>query len=190
MNETDNQEYVSLKTLASTIGMDRSSLRRYLVREDIPTERRRMPDSNNQVCLAVRSDIAEEVIQERLAGGYIETDTGDTLRIGLFYLVQLVPELAPERVKMGFTSSLSERMQQHQTAAPTARVLKAWPCRRTWEATVIDYLAACACQHIANEVYECSDLTGLVENADRLFSLLPEPTAEIAVSPHSPRSQS
>jgi hypothetical protein len=104
----------------------------------------------------------------------------------VFYVIELVPELDPTRIKLGFALNLNERLAQHKTAAPTARVLKFWPCRRAWELTVMDSLSAANCRLILNEVFECDDLPALLRRGDEIFALLPEPVRKRDLSEHSP----
>jgi len=108
--------------------------------------------------------------------------------IGCFYVIQLVPELDPKRIKLGFAIDLNNRLLQHRTAAPTATVLTSWPCRRSWETTVMDCLSADSCHHILSEVFECENLSALVDKGDSLFSILPHPNDRAALSHHSPHA--
>jgi len=41
--------------------------------------------------------------------------------------------LPPNRVKIGFADSVEKRLAEHRTAGPTAKLLKAWPCKRSWD---------------------------------------------------------
>ncbi len=50
---------------------------------------------------------------------------------GYFYVIQLVPEALPNRVKIGIADSVEKRLAEHRTAAPTAKLLKSWPCKRS-----------------------------------------------------------
>lgn len=43
---------------------------------------------------------------------------------GFFYIIQLIPEVLPNRVKIGYTDNLDVRLKEHQTAAPTAKLIK------------------------------------------------------------------
>jgi hypothetical protein len=43
---------------------------------------------------------------------------------GQFYVIQLAPDLAPGRVKLGWTTDVQRRVKVHRCAAPTAMVLK------------------------------------------------------------------
>ena len=89
-------------------------------------------------------------------------------------------------VKLGFAIDLNDRLVQHRTAAPTARVLKSWPCKRSWEVTVMDCLSSVTCRHILNEVFECDNLDDLIGRGDELFRLLPDPKKRAELSEHSP----
>jgi hypothetical protein len=90
--------------------------------------------------------------------------------------------------ELGFADDLLSRLGQHRTAAPTAVVVKSWPCKRAWEGTVMDCLTAVNCRLILNEVFECDDVDALIARADKLFDLLPDPAAKAPladVSPHN-----
>jgi hypothetical protein len=108
--------------------------------------------------------------------------------LGVFYVIRLVPELDPRRLKLGFADDLQSRLGQHRTVAPTAAVIKSWPCKRAWEKTVMDCLTGANCRLILNEVFECDDVDDLIRCADNLFALLPDPAAKALladVSPHN-----
>lgn len=182
----ESQDLVSLKELAEKIGLDRSNTRKYVLKLGIRPHKRRTPDSRNQLTLAVTKDEADRIIDERETKGFtssakiVESDTG------VFYVIQLVPEFDTRRIKLGFALDLNERMAQHKTAAPTAKVLKSWPCRRAWELTVMDCLSAANCRLILNEVFECDDLAALLRRGDEFFALLPAPARKRDLSEYSP----
>jgi len=48
-------------------------------------------------------------------------------RYGYFYIIQLVPEALPNRVKIVFADNVATRLAEHRTDAPTAKLLKTWP---------------------------------------------------------------
>ncbi len=181
-----SEEYVSLKDLASELGLDRSNMRKYVMKAGIQPHKRRTPDSGSQLTLVVTPDEADFVRQKRQDEGY-GTDTAVTVSdCGVFYVIQLVPELDPQRLKLGFAENLANRLSQHRTVAPTATLLKSWPCKRSWETTVMDALTVNHCRLILNEVFECDSYEELLSFADTLFSLLPDPEAKPRVSQHSP----
>lgn len=153
---------IPLRVLARELRVDRSHFRRYVTKLGIIPKKRHTADSGSKLVVTVTADEADVVRSHRRAQGYA-FDSGEQDRaIGTFYVVQLVPELDPNRIKLGFAEDIGVRMAQHRTAAPTARVVRTWPCKRSWEFTVIDALASADCRLILNEVYECSDFSGLL----------------------------
>jgi hypothetical protein len=103
-------------------------------------------------------------------------------------VIRLVPELDPRRVKLGFADEVNSRLTQHRTAAPTAVVIKTWPCKRSWEGTVMDCLSSYSCKLILNEVFECDDVDDLLRRGDALFALLPPPERRPPLSTVSPHN--
>lgn len=106
-------------------------------------------------------------------------------RYGFFYLIQLIPEVIPERVKIGFSDDPEKRLAAHKTSAPTAKLLRTWPCKRSWDYAAMDSITRTECKLVLNEVYE-GDLEGFVARGDTFFGLMPDPDAERELSPHSP----
>jgi len=183
-------EMVSFTELAKLLGMDKTHANRYAkkVAEKLGIEIRRWrdPSANNQSVLAVTGSDAERVVEYRRSEGFLGSDRVPVIDIGVFYVVQLVPDLDPYRLKLGFAVDMQERLSQHRTAAPTATVLKTWQCRRAWETTVMEALVSEGCRLILNEVYECKDVEELLEKGNRLFDLLPDPSRKIELSDKSP----
>lgn len=176
-------EYISVKQLAKELGMDRSGLRKYILKLGIRPIKRRTSDSGMQLALTVSSDDATAIINSR----DIEiAPTAEANEKGVFYAIQLIPEFDPRRVKLGFTNALTERLAQHRTSAPTAIVLKSWPCKKSWEITIRDYLTSQKCCHILNEVFEFENIDSVLEMGDIIFNLLPKPQDTPALSDHSP----
>src|SRR5262249_39479637 len=88
------------------------------------------------------------------------------------YIIQLVPDLDPHRVRVGFADDLTAALARLRAGAPTAAVLRSWPCRSAWAAAAADCLTS-KCRPFLGDVLECDDLNGLVAHGDRLFALLP-----------------
>jgi hypothetical protein len=182
------EEYISLKHLAEEIGMDRSHARRYVLRLGITPHKRRTADSQNQLTLAVNKNEADLIRQKRCEEGFIGDSKPIAKDVGVFYIIRLVPELDNRRVKMGFADDLLTRLCQHRTAAPTAHVVASWPCKRSWESTVMDCLSAHGCRLILNEVFECDDVEGLMILGNRLFELFPDPKQRTPLAEASPHN--
>lgn len=182
-------DFVSIKELAQRLGMDRSHARRYVLRLGYPFHKRRTTDSGNQLTLCLTSDEAAEIERLRADHGFGGSAPLAPSEVGVFYVIQLVPELDPRRLKLGFAESLDQRLAQHRTAAPTARILHAWGCRRSWEVTAIDALTSSDCRLILNEVFECDDPQSLVLRGNAFFAMLPEPAQRPPRSERSPLNQ-
>ena len=168
-------EYVTLKELAAELGLDKSNVRKYVLRQGFVPVSIRTGDSANQATLALTPEDAEAVRALRIKQGFAATfraplENGN----GFFYVIQVVPDLDPLRVKLGWTSNTSSRLDAHRTAAPTAQLVKEWPCRKAWEIAAIHSVVRTDCTNIGNEVYRCGDLDALVERCEAFFDLMPE----------------
>lgn len=182
-----SEEFVSIKDLAEGWGMDRSAALKFVKKLGIDPIKRRTPDSKNQKSSVLTQSEADYVRQVREQEGYSATNpTISISEAGYFYVIQLIPEHDPNRLKFGFADNVDNRLRQHRTSAPTAEVLKSWPCKRTWEPTIIDALTTNLCRLIQNEVFECDCREEVIELADELFDLLPNPTESPDLSQHSP----
>ena len=111
--------YVSLKSLAAELNMDRSHARRYELNLGITPAKRRTADSGGQLTLTVSAPEAERVRCTRTERGFTGAQTAVENEAGFFYLIQLIPELDPKRIKLGFADNVSNRLSQHRTSAPT-----------------------------------------------------------------------
>lgn len=181
-----SDEYVSIKELAQRLGMDRSHARRYVLTLGYSFHKRRTAESGGQLTLCVTSAEADAISSQRAEKGFLASTVVAASEIGVFYVIQLVPELDPMRLKLGFAESLEQRLSQHRTAAPTSRVLRAWPCKRSWELTAIDALTRQGCRLILNEVFECDEPDALVRRGDAFFSMLPSPDVRAILATASP----
>jgi len=179
-------EYISIKNLSEELGMDRSHARKYIIKMGIVPQKRRTLDSGNQLTLTVTEEEANKIKKNRLELGYNFDNRIVNNENGYFYVIQLVPELDPKRIKLGYTNDINDRLNQHKTAAPTAKILKSWQCKRSWESTVMDSLTSNNCKHILNEVFECDDIENLIEHGNKLFLLLPKPNEKMELSNYSP----
>jgi hypothetical protein len=89
---------------------------------------------------------------------------------GKLYAVQLVPELKAERIKLGFSDRLNDRLAEHRTAAPTLRLLHSWPCQRVWEKAAI----AKGERQVGPEAFDFTSITTAIKRGNRFFDLLPQ----------------
>lgn len=183
-----SKNFVSIKQLAEELGMDRSHARRYVLKLDITPTKRRTADSGGQLVLTVSNEEAEFIRRKREEEGFLGSSKPVDKEVGSFYVIQLVPELDENRIKLGFADDVNQRLSQHRTSAPTARVIATWPCKRNWEKTVIDAFARVKGKLILNEVYEFADVKQMIEHGNRLFELLGDPSSVTEISTVSPHN--
>jgi hypothetical protein len=182
----NDQRYVSIKEIAQALGMDRSHARKFAIKCGFEFAKQRTADSGNQLTLVLPEEKALLLYQRRKDLGFTEDNILVSSDIGFFYIIQLIPEYDKNRIKLGYANDVRDRLAQHRTSAPTAVLLKSYPCKREWEKSIIDFLALKHCRLINSEVYEAIDLEKMVDYADQLFSLIPSPEIEIEISEHSP----
>ena len=190
-HDSTSERWVSLRQLASLMGLNPSQARKYvLFRLKIKPHQARTPDSRGKKTYVFTQSEADRIVEQRNAefpNNYERTGAEGLEGVsGFFYVVLLCPELSTCRVKLGFAINVLQRLKQHQTAAPTARLLKSWPCRPTWEIAAIDALTRTECSLVREEVFDCENLEALVKRGDTFFSLLPRPDDIVPLSPHSP----
>lgn len=92
---------------------------------------------------------------------------------GVFYLLALEPKTDPGRFKVGFAASLPERLRQLRCSAPFAEVAATWPCKRLWEKTAIDCIAA-GCERVHTEIFRTGSLASVREKCERFFGMMPK----------------
>src|SRR5215475_5962093 len=186
-------DYLSFFDLAQKLGVSYDTVRRTIARYGDELEstvlKRKTSSSRDALTQCISLDAANRLIT------FLDSKTNDNSKnddqefffqwFGYFYIVQLVPELMPNRVKIGYTDNLEQRLREHQTSAPTARYVKYWACKRSWDQCVMDSITRSDCQLVMNEVYE-GDVTLCVQRADEFFALMPTSKTVIPLSEHSP----
>ncbi len=86
--------------------------------------------------------------------------------LGHFYAVQLLPELVPDRIKLGFSTNVPDRLRQYRMANPEARILNVWPCLKQHEWLILQQAEAWGTRVGAREVYNVTDLQSFIQNID------------------------
>lgn len=182
-------EMVTIAEVAKRIGLSTTTVRRFVAREidALSIELRR---GKGDKLLLSKEDAEKVVANYEARRGPIEyntetPDSGKYDRYGFFYIIQLVPEALPNRVKIGFTDNLEKRLGEHRTAAPTAKLLKSWPCKRSWDYAVMDSITRTSCKLVLNEVFE-GEIEGFLERGDSFFAIMPNPDSERELSEYSP----
>lgn len=184
-------EMVGLAEIAKRLNVDSTTVRRLIARESDALQLEVHRGKGDKLLLT--KDDAETLIASYLARrGPVTSSSEETAkfdRYGYFYVIQLIPEALPNRVKIGFADNVEKRLAEHRTAAPTAKLLKAWPCKRSWDYAAMDSITRDGCKLVLNEVYE-GDIQGFIERAEQFFAVMPNPDSEKELSEHSPLYES
>lgn len=97
---------------------------------------------------------------------------------GIFYLILLVPEFSKSRIKAGFTENMEARLRSHMVSAPTAEVIRTFPCRRSWEGfllSVVERHGEC----IRTEVFDVKRLDSLLSDVAKALNLVKKTSTKI-----------
>lgn len=180
-------EMVGIPEIAKRLKMDSSNVSRLIAREseNLGLELHR---GKGDKLLLSREDADRLIASYESRRATVERPgeaSSEYDRFGFFYLIQLVPEALLNRVKIGFADDVEKRLTDHRTAAPTGRLPKAWPCKRSWDYAAMDSISREGCKLVLNEVYEGA-LEGFIARGDAFFAVMPNPDIEKELSEHSP----
>jgi hypothetical protein len=180
-------ELVSIWDIAKRCNVEVTTVRRFIARVG-DTLGVQLQRGKGDKLLLSREDADRIVAAYEARRGPVRCDPTEAEKFdgfGFFYLIQLIPEAIPNRVKIGFADDAEKRLGEHRTAAPTAKLLKKWPCKRSWDYAAMDSITREGCKLVLNEVYE-GDINGFIARGDAFFALMPLPETEKELSPHSP----
>jgi len=117
---------------------------------------------------------APQIIEEVVTTPEISEQSIDNNEIGTFYVIQLVPDLDPKRIQLGFTFNLEDKLSEIKMSAPTAVVAITWHCKSHWKQSIIYHVFLRKCHHILNDVYECENLNSVGVRGNALIKSLHE----------------
>lgn len=162
-------EMVKIAEIARRLRVDLTTVRRLIARESDSLQIELHRGKGDKLLLpkddADRLVASYEARRGPISASPEAADAAKYDRYGYFYLIQLVPEALPNRVNVGFADNVEKRLAEHRTAAPTAKLLKSWPCKRSWDYAVMDSITRTGCKLVLNEVYE-GEISGFVERGD------------------------
>lgn len=156
--------FVALRQVAVELGLDQSQVRERLRERKIRPHKVHANGPDGPLVVVLTLEEAD-----RLRNGAASAAGPST---GEFYVIQLVPDLDPRRIKVGFSPDAAGHVEYLRAGAPTAVLLKAWPCRPCWAAAAFDCLSG-NCRSVRDGVFDCDDLAECVGRGDALFALLP-----------------
>ncbi|MFO0808875.1 MAG: hypothetical protein U0746_09650 [Gemmataceae bacterium] len=172
-------EWLSVIDIANHHGFLRATVFKTLKKLGIETKKERSSPNGGQAIAYINQEDYQRVIARLAITTKRESDEEDgdgeeqpSVEFGVFYLIRLEPALDPGRFKVGFAASMPERLRQLRCSAPFASVIKTWPCRRLWEKTAIDSVAA-GCERLHTEVFRAVSLDEVLARCDKFFAVMP-----------------
>jgi hypothetical protein len=168
------EDFVSVIDIAKHSNKRRQSIFKIIKKLNIETIKENSSLGRGQAISYVSKD-DEARIYEYLRDSSIGSsdDTPINFEVqGVFYLIQLEPHHDPGRFKVGFATSIKDRVKSHKCSAPLLELIKTWPCKLLWEKTAIDCITS-NCQKIHTEVFRTDSIDSIKEKGDRFFSLMP-----------------
>ncbi len=180
-----NRDVVSIKSLAASLGLDRSNTLKYVKQLGFLLVQRRGCDTRGQYAAHLSKADAEAVITLRQNGYPAQKRPGEQADVGELLVIRLEPR-GLGRVRLGFASSAGERPQQICANEATCQVVCQWSCRRLWESAAVDALTREDCHLVSEQTFHCSDLAGLITRGNAFFALMPavERSPAEAIVPH------
>jgi hypothetical protein len=170
---------IAVVELADELQIRKQTIFKVIRRLGIQAVKRREPDRRGQSISIISRHDANVIRDELREAASVNGSAGVASNTrcfsedsGVFYVVQLEPNLDPGRFKVGFTTDIDGRLRHHRCSAPFVQCLKIWPCRRTWERAAIDCITV-GTEQLHTEVFRADSLQIVIDRADRFFSLMP-----------------
>lgn len=82
---------------------------------------------------------------------------------GWIYAMQLMPEHAPERVKLGYSTRLGSRIQAYRTICPNIHAIGLWPSVSASEENAITAFAGRKGRRVGGEVVDVVDISAALD---------------------------
>lgn len=184
-------DFMTFREVADQIGVSIDTIRRTARRLDLIIQKEKTTTSKGATVHGLSIDDANRIVSyfEDRDNPDSDVDASSLDRFGYFYIIQLIPEAIPNRVKIGYTDNIDTRLREHKTAAPTARYLGHWMCKRSWDQAAMDSITRKGCQLVMNEVYE-GNIEGFLSRAEEFFRIMPQNSDKPELSEHSPLKKS
>lgn len=90
----------------------------------------------------------------------------------MVYLVQLLPDVAPSRYKVGITEKIEKRMIGFRNTCPHVRLVTTWNAANDQEKLAHAAMERIGCRRIRGEVFECDDEKKVIEAISNSITIL------------------
>ncbi len=169
---------ISLRKVAKDLGIDAGTVKRWCEQNNClfkTKNTKKTGKGSGQICYAVDKDNAEKFKKQRLSETSELADSEFTKIVdhGCFYFIQVIPDFTPNRIKLGFSDNLTQRIGSFKTVIPTLKVVKTWPCLRCWERAAIASVTRMNCIFIGEEIIDCDSYELILQRCDEFFSIMP-----------------
>jgi len=177
MEKDMSEEQISIIDTARKMETRKQAIFKVLKRLGIVATKQRHSGHGNQKIAYITMEefnrVTDHVRSGQNSNSKVNTDEINLMNDGLFYLIQLEPTIDPGRFKVGFSSSMPERLRQLKCSAPLAELVNTWPCRPLWEKTAIDCVSG-DCERLHTEVFRIDDIEKIREKCNQFFALMPK----------------
>jgi hypothetical protein len=96
----------------------------------------------------------------------------DIKRHGFLYMMQLIPEYNPNRIKFGFAYNVERRFYDYKISCPNVTLIAKWECVRHMERESIRQITkSIKCSSLSFELFECDDFRDLLNSANNYFQI-------------------
>lgn len=165
---------IPLLEAARILDVGYTSIRRYytqLVKDEMIESSQMIKARTGHMCKGLTRSQIDYIRKNYMVPVYNQQEKKQTgSDDGVFYVILLIPEFSKTRIKVGFTENMDARLRSHMVSAPTAEIIKTYPCKRSWEG----YLLAVVERHgkcIRTEVFDIPKLDPLLRDLATAFRL-------------------
>lgn len=160
-------DYKFVADIATELHMNKANLFKLIKDLGIEKIQIRKPPHNQKMAAVTNKDY-KKIIKYRSEFEVIE----DKSNKGVFYLIQMYPEINENRVKFGFAQSIKNRIRSHQTTLPTLKLVKTWEVNPSDEATIIKLITTQKDKRLSLEVFELHNLKNTIDRINAVYNML------------------
>lgn len=124
-----DENYTSVIEASKKVHTNKQTIFKWIKKLGVRTEKMHNASHKGQAVSYILNSDLEKLMEYKEQQNYNTVKTNSSVRIdhGVFYLIQLEPELDPGRFKLGFATNIAERLRAHKCSAPFAKVIDTWP---------------------------------------------------------------
>ena len=93
---------------------------------------------------------------------------------GIFYFLRILPDVRPNRIKLGYTTNLMLRIAKHRKTCPSLEILGHWKYLKGSEQFIINVISNSPdIVHVGHGVFDIPDVDAALKRASTFFDMLP-----------------